>query len=121
MNFLEGRVPGNGDAHLEVAGVSLPLPAAGRRILKDYHGRTILLGLRAEDVHLDPAGDVSARVRLVEPTGGESYVYGRIGESRIVARGSATTRLDVDEPVRLRFDLEQAHFFDPATDERIGG
>jgi ABC-type sugar transport system ATPase subunit len=37
----------------------------------------------------------------------------------MVARVDPATRLKVDEPVRLAFDPERLHFFDPASEATI--
>ena len=79
----------------------------------------MILGLRPEDVHLDSQGEITAQVVLVEPTGGESYIYAGMGGGKLVARALGAVRLGLGERVSFRFDLARAHFFDPRSTQRI--
>lgn len=118
MNFFETRVEEGGGA-LALAGTRLPLPAGERDRLQGHRDSTVILGLRPEDVHLDSQGEITAQVVLVEPTGGESYIYAGMGGGKLVARALGAVRLGLGERVSFRFDLARAHFFDPRSTQRI--
>jgi multiple sugar transport system ATP-binding protein len=117
MNFLDADVTEEG-ARLMVAGAALPVPEIQRPVLQGRAGRRVLLGVRPENVQIDPEGELSCRVTLVEPTGGEAFVYGQVAGASVTAKVPAT-RLKLGEEVRLRFDLDHAHVFDPETELRI--
>jgi multiple sugar transport system ATP-binding protein len=119
MNFLDARVTRGNGLRLDAGKTVLSVPQGERAGIDRYTDRRITLGLRPEDLRLDETGDISARVTLVEPTGGESYIYAEIDEVPIVARARGAIRLGIGETVRFRMDLERAHFFDPETEERI--
>ena len=57
---------------------------------------------------------------LIEPTGGESLVYATVGETPFVARVKDARGLRLGESVSLSLDVSHCHFFDPATQLRIG-
>ena len=82
-------------------------------------GRAIL-GVRPENLKLDPSGPLRLRVTLVEPTGGESYVYGETNGQPVIVRAHGDVRADIGSELGYSFDLEHAHFFDANTEERIG-
>ncbi|MBU1698995.1 MAG: sn-glycerol-3-phosphate ABC transporter ATP-binding protein UgpC [Candidatus Eisenbacteria bacterium] len=118
MNLFRADVSADA-ARIALFGTSLPLPESGRKLLTGSSGKAVDLGLRPENVHLDPAGAVKTEVTLVEPTGGESYVYSRMGNLTLVAQAPGAIRLAIGEEIHLRFDLEQAHFFNTETEQRI--
>jgi multiple sugar transport system ATP-binding protein len=87
------------------------LPAAGTRLRA---------GIRPEDVQC-VAGEPDAVVGVVEPTGHESVVFFRRGESQLVARVDAETRLATGDKVRLALRARNLHlFFDDEAGRRVG-
>ena len=121
MNFLEARLEGDG---LQIGGFLVP----ARPSLPLASGSTYTLGIRPEHMRLAPEGVLKGRVTLVEPTGGESFVYfdlddgasGPSAEARsIIVRGDADGHVQVGDQVGVDLSLEHAHFFDPQTEERI--
>jgi multiple sugar transport system ATP-binding protein len=118
MNFLDADVTNQG-SHLVAVGTSLAVPEKQHPILRGRSGGRVLLGVRPENVHIDPEGEHACRVTLVELTGGEAFVYGEVAGVAVTAKVPAT-RLKRGEEVQLHFDLEQAHFFDPETELRLG-
>lgn len=78
MNFIEGEVE-NGGFHAG-ADTVWPLPeGVGER----FAGRKMVLGVRPE--HLELAQDgLKLTVQVIEPTGSETQIIGKIGTSPIV-------------------------------------
>ena len=117
MNFLEGRLAGDGNA-FECGDWSLPigrLNLAGQRI---EAGRPVQLGIRPEHVQLDPQG-AAARVTLVEPTGHETIVVFDYRGNEIVARMDGDVALQSGVSVRLSFREERLHVFDADDGTRL--
>jgi ABC-type sugar transport system ATPase subunit len=112
MNLLHGKAADGGFRH---AALHLPFaaPAATEA------GRTLVLGLRPEDITLGN-GPFSARVRVVEPTGHEQIVL-----LDIEGGDSLTVRADADAPLRpgetLRWGVRapRLHLFDAGEGTRI--
>lgn len=117
MNFLKADVASEG-AVVVVGEIPLAVPENQRPALCSRSGGRVLMGVRPENVHIDPDGEHACRVTLVEPTGGEAFVYGEVAGVSMTAKVPAT-RLKLGEEVRLRFDLEYAHFFDRETELRL--
>ncbi|MDE3239701.1 MAG: sn-glycerol-3-phosphate ABC transporter ATP-binding protein UgpC [Paracoccaceae bacterium] len=114
MNFLSAtvdggkvRVPGLGDAHLDLP-VSLP-----------GEGSKVTLGLRPQHLSLDPNG-ATHRVEMAEALGGVSYLYltGPTGE-RMIVEYRDDVKLPTGTQVGLTFPIEAAMLFDTRTDQRI--
>ena len=83
MNVLRAVVDGHG---LQVAGVSLPLPAERRAACLAADDKT---GVRPEDVRLVECGEpetLVGEVYVVEPMGNETLVELRVGDERLAVR-----------------------------------
>ncbi len=111
MNLMEGKIDRQG-VFVYDAERSIPVPFALERRLV---GHDVTLGIRAEDVHLDPDGMIDARVWGVENHGVEKIVTLKAGDCLFKATMPATTPTDIDAPMRLSFDQSKLHLFDAET------
>jgi multiple sugar transport system ATP-binding protein len=86
-------------------------------------GREVLAGVRPENAHValgDGADGLRGEVFVVEPTGPENWVVVDLaGRQRITCRAAPTFEAPPGAPVRVWFDAERLHFFDPSTQQRI--
>ncbi|HEU5040344.1 MAG TPA: sn-glycerol-3-phosphate ABC transporter ATP-binding protein UgpC [Gemmatimonadales bacterium] len=119
MNLLPGDAAGG--RWTGAGGLTLPLaPLAGAAL-------PVTLGVRPHDVAVvaPGAGQVDARVDVVEPRGSELLVYVRLGEGddapevRVVT--PPETPVPDDGTVGLRLDPGRLHWFDTATGRRLEG
>jgi multiple sugar transport system ATP-binding protein len=112
MNFLRGKIEGH--AFNAGDGITLPLPSAGR----SANGTRLVYGIRPEHLRLTPDG-VPATVQLVEPTGSETQVTLRLGETHMIAafRERITTR--PGETIHIGAEPALAHLFDAETGRRL--
>ncbi|ACA15832.1 ABC transporter related [Methylobacterium sp. 4-46] len=122
MNLFPARLA---EAGVAEAAVTAPL-ARWRSGTLGPAGREIVLGVRAEDLHLDRAaageagGSVRGRVVAVEPLGAETLlVVEGEGGAECTARLPRGTRARVDEAVELHFAADAAYLFDAATRRAI--
>ncbi|MBX3567469.1 MAG: sn-glycerol-3-phosphate ABC transporter ATP-binding protein UgpC [Rhizobiaceae bacterium] len=109
MNFIEGEIE-NG-WFLTADGIALPTPpgaAAGK----------VVYGIRPEHLVPDPAG-VPVDVTVVEPTGPETDVFGKLGRQPIVAAMREGPPVAAGEKLRLTARVERVHLFDAATGRRL--
>jgi ABC-type sugar transport system ATPase subunit len=122
MNFLPVRVETAGGASggpslcfgdLELKGGELP------RLRGGLEGRRIMLGIRPEDLRPVEEGGIPAKVTLVEPTGGDLFVYAQVQGTTLIARAPGAATFEPGGGIRLQADLTRAHLFDPDTTERL--
>ncbi len=113
MNRLRG-VATQGGRHVDVAGIAFPVPPE----ISLTDGQQVVFGIRPE--HFDLADDgVEARIVLVEPTGSETLVYTRAGETEIVALFRERHPFRPGETIRIRPRKGHIHIFDAASGTRI--
>ena len=128
MNFLDAVVRVNGNAvTLEVAGQSIPLPPAKAKKLIDggYNGKTVVMGIRPEDVYdsemfIETAKCVfSSTIKVYELLGAEVFLYFDLGEFAMTARVDPRSNARPGDTVRFAFDVEKIHVFDKETEQVI--
>jgi len=114
MNFLRGHIGGGGFTTGE--GIVLPLPPAAR----GANGARLVYGIRPEHVRLTDAG-VPATVQLVEPTGSETQVTVRVGETQLIGAFRERIMPRPGEVIRITAEATLAHLFDEETGRRLDG
>jgi multiple sugar transport system ATP-binding protein len=128
MNFIEMRVERAGDeTTLTTAGLKLTAPKDKAEALAAYIGKTVIFGIRPEDV-MDrslsavPAADgntANAVVDVIEMMGDRSYLELDFGAFSWIANVESETQAKDEQPLDLVLDMEKSHAFDPQTDIAI--
>ncbi|WGF89772.1 ABC transporter ATP-binding protein [Marinivivus vitaminiproducens] len=117
MSFVPGTLRRTGETGVvEIPGSGcVPAPPSNAA-----DGQPVILGIRPEAFEIVEDGDgLPAEIDLVEPTGAETHLYGRLGEHdlRIVLHRRVGVR--PGDQVRLRADPAGAHLFDVRTEHRL--
>ncbi|MGB2985716.1 MAG: sn-glycerol-3-phosphate ABC transporter ATP-binding protein UgpC [Phycisphaerae bacterium] len=130
MNFLPGRLEGDGEAVFFTGRIGrLAIPPELAKTLKPHRGEAVALGIRPEHFRLAGAGGMPAWggaidpcqeldtvgemvVRDVEPLGESTNVHLEVptGDS-VVARVSPTVTISPGQRVKLLVAMSQSHFF----------
>ncbi len=112
MNFLKGAAKGDGS--IEIGGTRLPF--GGKHTVAD--GQPVVYGIRPE--HLELANDgFPAKIAVIEPTGSETMVVVRMGETEVVALFRERHQFAPGQTVHLRPRVEQVHLFDSESGQRV--
>ncbi len=130
MNFLyEAQVVKNGAAPLLDTGeFKIHLSPERAASLAPYTGKTVVLGLRPQDIHdknLAPQNvrnqenAVRMTVDVIEPMGAVSTVFLNSGRQSLVAEVDAETSAKEGAPLDVLLDAESAHLFDKDTELAI--
>lgn len=127
MNLLEGELLFDRDRLWVGLGRSrVELPVEWRDFAKTGpKDRTILVGIRPEDVSIVMDGSnesevaVTAEIDVVELVGREQRVYMKFQDRNMVAITSPEAQLREGMTVRLRLNPRRIHLFDPGTTMRI--
>ncbi|MCR8726131.1 ABC transporter ATP-binding protein [Frigidibacter sp. ROC022] len=115
MNFLKGElVPGSAARMQLESGETLALAARPEGVVSD-----VVLGLRPQDMAIDPERGTPAKVMVVEPTGSDTHVLAMIGDTEIACVLDGRPGIAAGEMVPLSFASDKVHFFDPKTEARL--
>jgi multiple sugar transport system ATP-binding protein len=115
MNLLPGTIE-NGAA--KVGDMLLPLPKGTIAT----NGQSITYGIRPEHFELADAkskDSFEAKVSVVEPTGSETLVFARHGQTELTALFRERHVIRPGDVIRLKTRAEYAHAFDGTTGKRI--
>jgi multiple sugar transport system ATP-binding protein len=119
--FQASRAP---DGQLSAQGVALPLSANQSAALQGLSATaSVTYGLRPESLAIGPidGAPLVGSVRMLEPTGPETYVFLDTPAGPLVSRvAGPRANLALGEQVGLRWDPAEAHLFDDATELRLG-
>ena len=122
MNFLDAQiVEEGGKVFATIGDTRLLVPAAKAKALKDggYVGKTVIMGIRPEDIH-DSADFIKASgvapmastVKVYELLGAEVFLYFDINGTQVTARVDPRTTSRTGDNIKVAFDMEKTHFFD---------
>ena len=100
--------------------VSLALPEdkAAMPAVREFVGKRVLLGIRPHDIHLDPEG-FEGEVKMHELQGAERNLYMHTGSADYMTQVSVRELPELRECVRVRFDMNMAHLFDPESERTL--
>ena len=82
----------------------------------------VVLGIRPEDISIAPTehGEgILGEVYVVEPMGRDDLVEISIGKEKVHALADREKNFNIGDRVRLKFDPEKVHFFDPETEKSL--
>ena len=129
MNFMDGVVNVAGDkVTLKVGESDIELPPAKAKKLIDggYDGKTVVMGIRPEDVHDEqmfiessPNTVIQSTIRVYEMLGAEVYLYFDYAGSSLTARVDPRTTARTGHTVKFALDAEKIHVFDKETELTI--
>lgn len=129
MNFLNAEVQvQNNDVFLLVGDNKLKVPASKKQPLigGGYAGKTVVLGIRPEDVHdseafisNSPDSVLKTTIKVYELLGAEVYLYFDVAEAQMTARVNPRTPLRTGDTAKFALDMEKIHLFDKETELTI--
>lgn len=128
MNLLQAQVvEHDGKPALRLGGNAIPLLEAQARALTQWVGKSVLMGIRPQDIYTDRTAPpdailsepIHAVVDVVEPHGDRNDVHLLIDGATAIAQLSARVKVSEGEQLPVRLHLEYLHLFDPGTGDAI--
>ncbi|NLF50522.1 MAG: sn-glycerol-3-phosphate ABC transporter ATP-binding protein UgpC [Leptolinea sp.] len=124
MNFFDAKIKkSDKGAVVELDSFNLQIPENKAATFIPYDGKTVICGIRPEDIHNPeflPAdistAYVEAQVDVIELMGNEIILYLVSGTHNYVARVDPRTRFAIGDKVKLVFNMDNMHIFDPSQD-----
>ena len=119
MNFI--------DAVLTYRDGNLPEEKAKPLIDGEWDGRSVILGIRPEDIFEKKESfafgnqgfDFQVTCDVYELLGAEVFLYFELGSSAVTARVESDTRVRPGDKLTVSFDIDKIHIFDKDTEEAI--
>jgi multiple sugar transport system ATP-binding protein len=121
INFFSATVTADGGA-LEAGGIRVELVGAVRDAVAGHRGGDVTVGIRPEDLHLEPrpgAAALPATVEVCEPLGNETLVHWAWAAGGLVSRVPGQSAPGVGDRATLHCPLEKLHLFDPKTERTL--
>ncbi len=129
MNFIDAQVTQSGSDILLLFGSnSIRVPDSKARALIDgnYIDRTVVMGIRPEDIHDEqvfvdsrPDSVIDVTIRLYEMLGAEVFLYFDIDQFNCTARVNPRTTARPGDTIRMALDTAKLHIFDKDTQQVI--
>jgi multiple sugar transport system ATP-binding protein len=130
MNFLHGKLIQEGghtwfvEANESGKPIKLRLTDKLAAAGAGHLGKQVVFGVRPEDIadalnvaEAEPAVCAEAKVEISEPMGAETYLYLDSGAHSFIAKVHSSDRYEINQGVKLSFDMEKAHLFDAGTEK----
>ncbi len=129
MNFIDCKVVQNGaEVRLMFGSHSIKVPDAKAKKLIDggYVDKTVVLGIRPEDVHDEEVfissskeSIIDATVKVYELLGAEVFLYFTVDQFDITARVNPRTQARPGDTIQIALDLSKIHIFDKESEQVI--
>jgi multiple sugar transport system ATP-binding protein len=124
MNFFDAKIrKADKDVLVEMSGLTLKVPHSLAEKYLPLDGKTVIFGIRPEDIHNPEfvpaninASNVEAKVDVIELMGNEIILCLISGTHNYVARVDPRTRFTIGDTVNLAFNMGNMHIFDPSKD-----
>lgn len=124
MSLIEGTLASkSGTMTFRTSSTAIPLGPERALGLDRVPTGTLVLGVRAEDLHITDSStptttSFTAKVELLEPIGSDTFVKLAVGEDHLTARTIPDRELAIGQLVEVEV-RGTVHLFDAATTERI--
>lgn len=125
MNFMDAVVSRKGNVvNFKIGDYDIKLPSSKTAPFQDgdYDGKTVVLGIRPEDVHDSQAfisssqeGVIAANIKAYELLGAEVFLYFDFEGSEMIARVNPRTNIKAGDEAIFSLDLQKIHVFDQET------
>ena len=129
MNFIDSVVGNEGGKVTLTFGsntITVPELKAKKLVDAGYVGKTVVLGIRPEDIKDEemfisnsPDSTIDVTVRVYELLGAEVFLYLDVDQYEITARVNPRTTARPGDAIKVAFDLSKIHIFDKETEQVI--
>jgi multiple sugar transport system ATP-binding protein len=127
MNFFDATLTGSREEMwLDTGEFKLPVPVARREKLVGLMGKSVVFGIRPEDIHdrdFAPGAingaTVSAQVDVMEPLGSEVNLYLLSGKQSFVAVVDPRSQARPGKGIDVVLNLDHLHLFDKASEQAV--
>jgi multiple sugar transport system ATP-binding protein len=110
MNLIDVEVK---NGYIENESLKLPINNVNMKLLHEYIGKKIVLGIRPDDIY--EGGTLPFKVNINENLGQNSLVHGNVNGEKLICKFKSWTNYSENDLIDIRFDENKLHFFDKET------
>ena len=114
MNFFDGRIENGCYINKDF---SFELDEKRQELLKDYEGKSVILGVRPE--HMVEGGNLAMDIELIEHMGPATLFHCQINDTEMVVKLPGWLDYKVGEKINVGMNQDLICFFDSETEDRI--
>ncbi|SFT08372.1 multiple sugar transport system ATP-binding protein [Sulfitobacter marinus] len=116
MNFLQGHLAQDGSSSLTLGnGATVELAVRPDSAAE----APVTLGVRPQDIEIDPENGTPGTIKLIEPTGADTHVLVDVAGHEVTCVLAQRVAMSVGDEIRISFKTPNAHFFDAVTEARL--
>ncbi|MBC8547099.1 sn-glycerol-3-phosphate ABC transporter ATP-binding protein UgpC [Clostridiaceae bacterium NSJ-31] len=130
MNFIDCVLNKKGEefvASFSEYDIPIPQGKAEPEVLERYLGKPVVIGVRPENIHDEPAflqsadkrSLVDARVDLAEMMGSEIYLYLDCSGKKLIAKVPSRSTAKTDDRLQVALDVQRMHLFEKESETVI--
>jgi len=129
MNLMEAQVKKTGeDVMLQLGEYTIKLTDAKAKAVTEggYIDKTVIMGIRPEDLHDDEVhvtsnsgNTVEADVEVTELLGAEVFLYLQVAGNPVTARVNPRSTAKPSDRIKIAMDINKIHVFDKDTERVI--
>ena len=126
MNLFNGSYDNGKFTFDGTNSITIDIPKEHQEKLKDYSGKQLIVGIRPEDISLDPAmlkkyshDTISIDSQVVELLGHDLVIYSDVDGQKIIVKTLADYDIKAHQDVKVVICMNKIHYFDPDTTNRI--
>lgn len=127
MNFMDCVLVQRQDGmYLQRENFLLRLPDGSEKLIGNFAGTDVVLGIRPEDVYdklfavgATPYNTFRVRVDVRETIGSDVFIYFTLAGVNFVARVLPKSKAESGQEIEVVFDVQKLHVFDKKTGERL--
>ena len=126
MNLFNGSYDNGKFTFDGTNSITIDIPKEHQEKLKDYSGKQLIVGIRPEDISLDPAmlkkyshDTINIDSQVVELLGHDLVIYSDVDGQKIIVKTLADYDIKAHQDVKVAICMNKIHYFDPDTTNRI--
>jgi multiple sugar transport system ATP-binding protein len=123
MNFIEGQLTReNGRLIFQRGNLRYSISdELTHRLEKRHEDHAVILGIRPETIGVRRDGEsgIDGVVYIEEPLGSDVFLTIEVGDVHILARTDSDFRTEIGDRLKLHFNPNKIHFFNPQSGEAI--
>ncbi|MCL2372374.1 MAG: sn-glycerol-3-phosphate ABC transporter ATP-binding protein UgpC [Defluviitaleaceae bacterium] len=127
MNLVDVVVEKRGsDVFLLFGDNPIKLPESKAAAVAEYNGKTVVMGVRPEDLHDEeifisqsPDALIKCEVEVTELLGAEIYLYLLAADQQMTAKVNPRSQAKAGDVIQMAVDVQRLHVFDKETEQVI--